>query len=629
MLVANALLMIKGLVYGQDARTLPPLHPADVPTTDQQEHKSGTSSNLAQAAEDEASAASERKSSSGKAAVEDAPTAKKAQGIIAALVREDSLFLVKGGQRHIDGASANAPDVDGLAESGGASQERGADIIDFPRRTAGPVSSVRDGADPGQEAGPGIGDPIDNDNEDDDNPTDDEGPRPVNRAPVVLASVSLGSTFMNQSVLIGMNDLLQHSSDPDGDDLAVVDLTASSGTLVRRSATEWLFTPVQGDTGEVDFSYAVDDGLATVEQSARLDLIALGGERIVGSDDADTILGTPRDDVMDARAGADIVLGREGDDVIEGGEGNDRLIGGDGNDVIHGGPGHDIIFGGDGNDVLFGDAGDDFIDAGDGDDVVIGGEGNDIVLAGKGRDIVEGGPGDDNLEGGDDNDLLSGGADNDTIIGGSGDDRQDGGAGNDRFVATAGDGDDVIDGGEGTDTYDLSLTTEDSIIDLDAGLASSTSTGSDVLISIENAVGGGGADRLVAGVGTNILTGGPGEDAFVFRTSASAGGGKGSRDLITDLEVGDRIDLDEISREFADQFEDTFEDQGIKKFMLIKESDVFKRPGELRIKYEDLGGGSEVTIIEGNIDFDADTDFEIELAGNRKVEAYRLWDHDQ
>jgi Ca2+-binding RTX toxin-like protein len=65
----------------------------------------------------------------------------------------------------------------------------------------------------------------------------------------------------------------------------------------------------------------------------------------VGTNQAETIEGTP---------GADVVLARGGDDRIDTGEGNDVICGGAGADVIYAGPGDDRIAAGGGDDVIDG-----------------------------------------------------------------------------------------------------------------------------------------------------------------------------------------------------------------------------------------------------------------------------------
>ncbi|WP_046866989.1 M10 family metallopeptidase C-terminal domain-containing protein [Microvirga massiliensis] len=164
------------------------------------------------------------------------------------------------------------------------------------------------------------------------------------------------------------------------------------------------------------------------------------------------------------------------------------------------------VLGDDRANNLRGTAGNDVIDARGGNDVVTADAGDDRIIAGAGNDIVDAGPG------------------------------------NDIIVAGIRDGNDLYSGGSGIDTLDMSATSAASVINL-AGLASSAQTGIDVLISIENAVGGtgndringngaanlldggagddriegeGGADTIIGGSGNDLLSGGSGDDTFVF-----------------------------------------------------------------------------------------------------------------
>jgi Ca2+-binding RTX toxin-like protein len=127
---------------------------------------------------------------------------------------------------------------------------------------------------------------------------------------------------------------------------------------------------------------------------------------IVGTDDPDTIHGSPGDDVIVAGAGADTVYGEGGDDLICSGHGGgvdeegahvDRIFGGPGDDKIDGGPkdivpDEDYLVGGHGDDVLYGGADRDTLDDGPGHDRAYGGTGFDTFYAGAGNDLIVGGP---------------------------------------------------------------------------------------------------------------------------------------------------------------------------------------------------------------------------------------------
>lgn len=86
-----------------------------------------------------------------------------------------------------------------------------------------------------------------------------------------------------------------------------------------------------------------------------------GGRKatIVGTNGNDSLRGTSRADVIDARGGNDTIAGRGGNDVICGGNGNDTLKGNGGNDKLYGGAGRDALNGGSGRDSCSGGTGRD------------------------------------------------------------------------------------------------------------------------------------------------------------------------------------------------------------------------------------------------------------------------------
>ena len=91
----------------------------------------------------------------------------------------------------------------------------------------------------------------------------------------------------------------------------------------------------------------------------------------VGTNEADTMLGTAKDDNM---AGAD------GDDTMFGFARNDQMTGQLGDDTMSGGSGIDFMVGGVGNDKVSGDSGDDVIEGRTGSDTLKGSSGNDIIF---------------------------------------------------------------------------------------------------------------------------------------------------------------------------------------------------------------------------------------------------------
>lgn len=75
-------------------------------------------------------------------------------------------------------------------------------------------------------------------------------------------------------------------------------------------------------------------------------------------------------------------------------------------------------------------------------------------------------------------------------------------------------GNDTLDGGANADTVSYARATQSVTIDLAAGTASGMQTGTDALISIENARGGSGADSITGNDVANSLVGGLGDDTL-------------------------------------------------------------------------------------------------------------------
>jgi Ca2+-binding RTX toxin-like protein len=410
-----------------------------------------------------------------------------------------------------------------------------------------------------------------------------------------------------------------------------------------------------------------------------------GDDLIAGGGGGDTILANTGNDTASGGGGADTFLASNGDgnDQYDGGEGRDTydssnttpdivvsLLDGTasssntGTDQL---TGIEDISSGSGNDHLIGNAadneincggGNDLVEAGAGNNVIAGGVGDDVLRASAqvGNDVFDGGGGNDtydasatsanatidlskgtalgaalgidlltdveNVNGGSGDDAITGNSAANIINAGAGNDTVNGDSGNDTFVAGTADGNDVYTGGSGLDTYDASSTLADALIDLSAGDVTSLDLGTDTLIDVENAIGGSGNDVFIAGNDVNMFVGGEGNDTFVFGSTAALGQGEGNRDKIMDFQVGDRIDLDQISQEFADVIDVAFQDPSIRHFVLIGAQDQFTKPGEISFKYQEFEG-QQVTILQGNIDNDADAEFELELVGH-----YELRDED-
>ncbi|WGV17352.1 peroxidase family protein [Fuscovulum ytuae] len=240
--------------------------------------------------------------------------------------------------------------------------------------------------------------------------------------------------------------------------------------------------------------------------------------------------------------------------------------------------------------VMVGDAGDDVIVGGEEGDALLGKGGSDIILGNGGNDVAVGGSG---------GDVIEGGAGRDVLLGGEGDDV---------FLAASDDGADMLFGGEGSDTLDLSALTEDAVIDLGAYTAIGTARiggVTDHLVGIENATGGMGNDVIKASLSINVLTGGDGDDVFVFVSAGTADG-----DVITDFRPGDKIDLSGIDAMVGMN--------GNQAFTLADQGTT--AAGSLVIREVATENGVD-TIIDGFTDGDADADFSITLRGAHTLDS--------
>ncbi|MEM7668394.1 MAG: hypothetical protein AAF317_04485 [Pseudomonadota bacterium] len=354
---------------------------------------------------------------------------------------------------------------------------------------------------------------------------------------VVTYSSDLSVTGLNEADLLtpipGVVSAIHLHNAPAGQNGPVV-----QDTLVDAGATLDTVEPISG-TGVF--------GVDVIDNVVETDVLR-SIERVVGSDDADTVdlsqfngvtidldLSTPAPNPASvggegAQDGAIIVdgaivtevddfenvVGSSGDDLILGNNEFNILDGGAGNDAIHSFGGADIIIGGSGTDTALFTAGPgialDLDEDGNGVaavnapegatlDQVFGFEningsnnanspngGSDVLSGNSGVNVLNGQAGDDVLDGEGGDDVLNGGLGNDILIGGEGDDVLTGGAGEDVFAFRDGDGvDTIVDFEAGVDRIQFS----DFGPDFDLGRAAEQD-GADVVI----AFGSDGAARL-------------------------------------------------------------------------------------------------------------------------------------
>lgn len=275
-----------------------------------------------------------------------------------------------------------------------------------------------------------------------------------------------------------------------------------------------------------------------------------------------TLIGTPDPDTLTGASGNDTLSGEGGNDVLSGDAGHDWLYGGDGDDILSGGLGSDTQSGGTGDDAFQFAATDEInydniTDFSQGDSIDLSaiaglgyigdalfdgtpgqyryeagnilidydGDGNadaGIFLAGFSGMLQETAAGSNQLVVAP-NLTLTGTSGDDTLTGGNGNDSIGGLAGND--MLSGGMGSDALDGGDGNDHLH-------------------GDSGNDTLM------GGDGDDILSGGLGVDWLMGGAGDDTFEFVSLTEMSGSGffygGGIDQVTDLAVGDKVDLSQI-----------------------------------------------------------------------------------
>ena len=109
---------------------------------------------------------------------------------------------------------------------------------------------------------------------------------PVNDAPVIAGPLAL-AIDEDASLSLGQQNLLQGSSDVDGDSLGVVGLSLDSGpgSLSDLGGGSWNYVPTADFNGSVEFSYTVSDGFGgTAQGSAVLTVRPVNDAPVVGAD---------------------------------------------------------------------------------------------------------------------------------------------------------------------------------------------------------------------------------------------------------------------------------------------------------------------------------------------------------
>jgi Ca2+-binding RTX toxin-like protein len=242
----------------------------------------------------------------------------------------------------------------------------------------------------------------------------------------------------------------------------------------------------------------------------------------------EAVLGTNQADTLVGGAGSDTLSGSGGADTINAGDGNDLVLGGAGIDSLDGGTGFDV--------VLF-----------SGDPASIGAPLLQITLnPGGSITSVNANTGETetnivNFElvfGSLGNDTINGTAGNDFLGGGFGSDLINGGAGVDTAVYTFNPGT--------VSTIDLTLGTSSETLTVTVGPPGTpplTFTAGDTLIGIENVRGSASNETIIGNAGNNVLEGGAGNDLLRGGAGNDTLNG-GSSVLLTHPEAVIPVELD-------------------------------------------------------------------------------------
>ena len=323
------------------------------------------------------------------------------------------------------------------------------------------------------------------------------------------------------------------------------------------------------------------------------------------------------------------------------------LVGNAGNNVLNGMAGADTIQGGGGNDTYIVDQiGDRVIEGLNGgtDSVYastsyslaanvenlsltgkahLNGVGNwqaNLLIGNAGNNVLNGMAGADTIQGGGGNDRLFGGRGKDVLIGGGGNDTYSVDHLGDRVIEGLNRGIDTI---YASTSYTLAANVENLSLTGKAHLNGVGNWQANLLIgndgnNVLNGMagadtiqggggndrlfGGGSADVLFGGKGKDTLTGGVGEDIFVFQ-SGDTGTANTSRDIITDFEKGDRIDLRAYDANIETLRDDAFTFMGTSSV-------------ENGIWYERSGRS---LLVLGDVDGDGRADFSILVGDTNSV----------
>jgi Ca2+-binding RTX toxin-like protein len=124
-------------------------------------------------------------------------------------------------------------------------------------------------------------------------------------------------------------------------------------------------------------------------------------------------------------------------------------------------------------------------------------------------------------------------------------------------------------------------------------------------------LGGDGNDYLYGGAGADTQTGGAGKDFFVLQALSDSGVGAGVRDVITDFDATDQIDLRPIDANTGVAADQAFSFIGTGAFTSVA--------GQLRYEFDGVD-----THVFGDVNGDGAADFEVLINGAHTLTAARF-----
>lgn len=330
-----------------------------------------------------------------------------------------------------------------------------------------------------------------------------------------------------------------------------------------------------------------------------------GVENVTGTNHDDRLTGnTAANELFSGKGGADVILGKGGADGIFVDHG---FAGIETGRVFDGGKGVDTLY-------IYGD-GSDFLNRFD----VLHQENNTGVFAGATfagfEKYVFLAPGFDFYDF-----DIGGGAAGESFRSALGENTLRGRGGDDTFISIG--GTDTFIGGKGSDTVDYALVLAVTV-NLGTGATGGGASG-DTIRQVENAVGGGGADRLVGsgaanrlsgghgddtlsgGAGDDVLTGGfgldrmrggGGADTFAFASDLDCGKTRALADVIADFVADeDTIDLSAIDAILGTAVNDAFDFIGRAAFTGAGQVRSFVAGGKAFVEIN-VAGGTEANMV--------------------------------